>query len=108
MEELNIRLKAQRVRAGKTQQEMAAVLSVSLEHYANIENGRRSISVQYLGKLCEYYNVSADYFFGFDDYPFPLGENLPDDSVNPKFYAMTAEERRRVNETIDVWYRGED
>ena len=112
MEELNIRLKAQRQRSGKTQAQIAEVLSVSKSHYANMESGDRSISLQYLTKLCRFYNVSADYFLGFDDYPYPLGDNSDVNRVTPDFYVLDGSEQLTFNEMISVYYRskhrGED
>ena len=108
MEEFNRRLKAQRSRAGKTQAQIAAVLSVSTKHYANMETGERSVSLQYLIKLCRFYNVSADYFLGLDDYPYPPGDINGETCINPKFFAMDDDGKLRVNEMINLIYRGED
>lgn len=108
MEEFNRRLKAQRSRAGKTQAQIAAVLSVSTKHYANMENGKRAFPLQYLPKLCSFYNVSADYFLGLDDFPYPPGDINGGACINPKFFAMDDNGKLKVNEMIDIIYRGED
>ncbi len=52
--------------ADKTQQEIADVLQTSQTMYARYERGANELPIRHLLKLCEYYNVSADYILGKD------------------------------------------
>ena len=53
-----------RVDADKTQQEIANVLQTSQTMYARYERGANELPIHHLLKLCEYYDVSADYILG--------------------------------------------
>ena len=48
----------------KTQREIAQVLGTSQTMYARYERGANELPVRHLLKLCEYYQVSADYVLG--------------------------------------------
>lgn len=48
----------------KTQTEIADFLGIKQTVYSRYETGRSQMSIQMLIKLCEYYNVSADYILG--------------------------------------------
>lgn len=47
-----------------TQQEIAEYLGTSQTMYARYERGANELPIHHLIKLCEYYNVSADYILG--------------------------------------------
>ncbi len=46
------------------QEDIANVLGTSKQTYGRYENGTRKLSIEDLKKLCEFYNVSADYIIG--------------------------------------------
>ena len=48
----------------KTQREIAEVLGTSQTMYARYERGANELPIRHLLKLCNYYQVSADYFLG--------------------------------------------
>ncbi|MDE5985100.1 MAG: helix-turn-helix domain-containing protein [Eubacterium sp.] len=48
----------------KTQQEIAEFLGTSQTMYARYERGANELPIHHLIKLCDYYNVSADYILG--------------------------------------------
>ena len=50
--------------ADKTQQDIADFLGTSQTMYARYERGANELPIRHLLKLCEYYNVSADYILG--------------------------------------------
>lgn len=50
----------------KTQQEIADILGTSQTMYARYERGANELPIHHLIKLCDYYNVSADYILGRD------------------------------------------
>ena len=47
-----------------TQQDVANILGTSQTMYARYERGANELPVRHLLKLCEYYQVSADYVLG--------------------------------------------
>ena len=47
-----------------TQAELGKVLNKSQQGYNHIEIGRAELKIEDLIKLCDFYNVSADYFIG--------------------------------------------
>ncbi len=47
-----------------TQQEVADILGCNREVYRRYEKGTRTIPVEFLIKLAEYYKVSIDYIVG--------------------------------------------
>lgn len=46
------------------QEDVAKVLSCTKQAYGHYENGKRSLPLEQLRKLCEFYGVSADYLLG--------------------------------------------
>ena len=51
----------------KTQQEIADVLHTSQTMYARYERGANELPIHHLLTLCDYYDVSADFFLGRTD-----------------------------------------
>ncbi len=60
------RIRDLRTDSDKTQQEIADVLQTSQTMYARYERGANELPIHHLLKLCEYYDVSADYILGLD------------------------------------------
>ena len=50
-----------------TQREVAKVINKSQQGYSHIEDGRAELKIDDLVKLCQYYDVSADYLVGLTD-----------------------------------------
>ncbi|HJB82791.1 MAG TPA: helix-turn-helix domain-containing protein [Candidatus Mediterraneibacter intestinavium] len=48
----------------RTQQEVADYLGTSQTMYARYERGANELPIRHLIRLCEYYQVSSDYFLG--------------------------------------------
>lgn len=57
-----------------TQTEIGKLLQKSQQGYNHIETGRAELKIEDLAKLCEFYNISADYFIGIIDDPKPLNK----------------------------------
>ena len=51
----------------KTQQKIADILGTSQTMYARYERGANELPIHHLLVLCDYYQVSADYFLGRTD-----------------------------------------
>ena len=63
----NERLKMIRLESGKTQKDVYLELGISPNGYASYEQGRTEPNVETLIKLCEIFDVSADYLLGLTD-----------------------------------------
>ena len=60
-EKIGKRIKQARINRGLTQEEMAEILDLSVTHYQNIEYGKYNIGHKHLAKICNLFNLSADY-----------------------------------------------
>lgn len=58
------RLKATRIKHGKKQPEVAAVLDIGVPAYSMMESGQREINGSKLIKLAHYYGCSVDELLG--------------------------------------------
>ncbi|MBR6509848.1 MAG: helix-turn-helix transcriptional regulator [Clostridia bacterium] len=61
------RMRALREDKDLTQLQVAKVINKSQQGYNHIETGRAELKIEDLIKLCDFYNVSADYFIGRKD-----------------------------------------
>ena len=61
------RIRDLREDADLTQQQVASVLGTSQTMYARYERGANELPIHHLLKLCELYNVSADYILGLSE-----------------------------------------
>ena len=50
-----------------SQREVALIINKSQQGYSHIEEGRAELKIDDLIKLCQFYNVSADYFIGLSE-----------------------------------------
>lgn len=65
--EFKNQLKAIRTSKGMTQKNVYEILGVSPNCYASWEQGRTQPDIASIKKLCEIFNVSADYLLGLKD-----------------------------------------
>lgn len=63
-ESFQARIKKSRIDAGLTQQQVANDTGISQSIIAYLETGKREPSLENLGILADYYNVSLDYLLG--------------------------------------------
>ena len=52
-----------------TQAQLGQVLNKSQQGYNHIEAGRAELKIEDLVKMCQYYDLSADYLIGLVDEP---------------------------------------
>ena len=64
---LNVRLRQLRLEAGYTLKVVAAGIGVPLSTYSNYEQGIREPSVDTIKRICDFYDVSADYLIGREE-----------------------------------------
>ena len=61
------RIKSLREDSDLTQAQLGKLLNKSQQGYSHIESGRAELKIDDLIKLCEFYNLSADYIIGLVD-----------------------------------------
>ena len=62
--EIGNRLKESRNQAGYTQAQVAEMMYMTQQQYSRFENGVFELNYQQIVKLCQLYDISADYLFG--------------------------------------------
>lgn len=61
------RLRALREDSDLSQKTIADYLGIGQTTYSRYELGKRSMPVEYIIRLCQFYNVSADYMLGLSN-----------------------------------------
>lgn len=61
------RIKDLREDNDKLQKDIANLLGIPQQYYSEYENGKRTIPIQHLITLANYYNISIDYIVGLSD-----------------------------------------
>lgn len=51
----------------ESQETLAKLLNVKRTQISEMENGRRTTTIEKLARICEHYNVSADYLLGLTE-----------------------------------------
>ncbi len=66
---MNYRVRMRNLREDRdlTQKEVGALINKSQQGYSHIEDGRAELKIDDLIRLCDFYNVSADYFIGLTE-----------------------------------------
>ena len=52
---------------GYTQEQIAALLETTQQHYSCYENGKNELPIRHLIRLCELYQVSSDEMLGISN-----------------------------------------
>lgn len=61
------RIRDLREDSDKLQKEIAQLLGISQQYYSEYENGNRTIPINHLITLAQYYGTSIDYIVGLSD-----------------------------------------
>ena len=69
MTDYRSRLRGVREDMDLTQAEVGKILNKSQQGYNHIEAGRAELKIDDLVKLCQFYNLTADYLVGLSDQP---------------------------------------
>ena len=64
---LSKRLKELRLEKGLTLKQVSSALNLTLSAYSNYEQGIREPSVDIIKRICNFFEVSADYLLGLED-----------------------------------------
>ena len=62
-----LRIRELREEAGKTQNEMANILCISRQVFANYENNVNQPSIETLCEIAKFFHCSVDYLIGYSD-----------------------------------------
>lgn len=54
------------------QKDIADILEMTYQQYQLYESGKRKLPIDKLKLLCQYYNITADYFLGFTNKQRPV------------------------------------
>ncbi|BDF66758.1 helix-turn-helix transcriptional regulator [Pseudoflavonifractor phocaeensis] len=65
--EFGLRLREVRKASGENQNVLAAILQVSTPQISDMENGKKTTTLEKLVLICEHYGVSSDYLLGLTD-----------------------------------------
>jgi len=63
------RIREIRIKNNETQQQLADLLETTQQAYLKYEKGINEMPIRRIIKLCEHYNLSADYVLGLTDQP---------------------------------------
>lgn len=74
MNKISERLRVLRVDNGKTKEELAIYLGITVAAYSRYETGTRLPDIDSLIKLAIFFNVTLDYLLGRDDIEMPVFE----------------------------------
>lgn len=66
--EIGRRIRNFRLSNNLTQAQLAESLDISTNFVSEVETGKKNISLEILFRLCQYYNLSADYILFGKDY----------------------------------------
>ena len=69
------RLQTLRKSAGENQETLGAVIGIGKTGVSEMENGRKTTTLEKLAVICQHYNISADYLLGLTDQRRPLRED---------------------------------
>ena len=68
MSKLSERLRNERTAKGYTQKQVADYLQITYNAISQYESGAREPSIDTLRRICDFFDVSADYLIGRTDY----------------------------------------
>ena len=66
-EQFGQRLQEARKRNCETQKDLAAVIHVSPVQISEMENGKKTTTVEKVALICQHYKISSDYLLGLRD-----------------------------------------
>lgn len=72
MDVLTKRLRDTREDKDYKQKTVAKALDITYQQYQLYESGKRKIPIDKFKQLCDFYNITADYFLGFTDKQRPI------------------------------------
>ncbi len=65
--EFGLRLREVRKQNGEQQKDLADFLQITAPQISDMENGKKTTTLERLVLICEHYHVSSDYLLGLSD-----------------------------------------
>lgn len=97
------RLRELRLELGKTQQEMADLLSITSSAYSLYETGKRQLNYENLLLLADYFEVSLDYLFGRSKVKtLPLETTPADQRLIAQYHALDSRGKKAVQALLEL------
>lgn len=100
--ELGKRIKAIRKKCGMTQEQLADILLLSVDSISNFENGRTTCMPEHLMKICQIFNVSADYLFFGMKKELKKKESATMEAITGMIQTCSDFDLNRVHATIQI------
>ena len=95
------RLRKIRKDNGMTQETLADLLLLSVDSVSNFENGKSTCMPEHLTKICQIFNVSADYFYFEHDKKLAV-DNTPLGSIISKLENCSEFDMERISQMINI------
>ena len=97
--ELGMRLQLVREQRGYTQEKLAELLDVGVQHISNIERGVTGISLTALSRVCGILEISSDFLL--------FGENkqTKEKSLDEQIGMLTPEQATIVRQSVELLLR---
>jgi len=90
------RIKELRTANLRTQNDLALLLEISPRQYQYYEYGQRSIPVQYIQKLAQFYNVTIEYILGMTDQPDSTAGCIKSAAQHKEYQKKAMQEARKA------------
>lgn len=100
--EFGKRLKRIRKRMNITQEQLAEKLNLSVDSVSNFETGKTTCMPDHLIKICQLFNISADYFFFDKDFPLQLEENVVMNKIKQQLITCSDFDLYKINKIIQI------
>lgn len=102
VKEFGNRLRAIRKKNGYTQEQLADLLLLSVDSISNMENGKTTCMPEHMMKICQIFNVSADYFYFSMDKELLQKESRDVDSLMMLLQTCSDEDYSKIYRIIKI------
>lgn len=85
-----------------SQATLAEILYLSVDSISNIENGKQTCMPEYITKICQIFNISADYFYFHMDKPLMNKNQSELDSIKGMLDKCSEFDLSRVHQMMKI------
>ena len=97
----NEKIRNLRINSGLSKVDMSKIMRVSLSNYSRLESNQISkVGAEQIAYLCEYFNISADYFFKKDTSE--KEKVSTSDLVKAKYSFASDKEKKIIQILLDI------
>ena len=97
--EIGQRIKASRIHHKLTQAQLAEALNISVNFLSEVENGKKGLSQETICKICNYFDISADYIL------FSKEEHLTGQNIIEIADSLSNEELKTITEYLSALHK---